>query len=102
MLWVLKRIGVSLLLVWVVATHRVPRHPVVPGDPAELLLSQGGAAPDPAAVAQLRDQLGLDQPLLTQYVQNFGPACMATSGRACRTTPRSRARSRAGCRARWN
>ena len=41
---------------------------LVPGDPAELLLSSGGGgAPDPAAVAELRTQLGLDRPLLTQY-----------------------------------
>src|SRR5262249_17613304 len=39
----------------------------VPGDPAEMLLSQGGVAPDPAAVAELREKLGLDQPLLRQY-----------------------------------
>ncbi len=41
---------------------------LVPGDPAELLLSSGGGgAPDPAAVAELRAQLGLDRPLHVQY-----------------------------------
>ena len=40
---------------------------LVPGDPAELLLSTGGVAPDPAAVAELRERLGLDRPILTQY-----------------------------------
>lgn len=39
----------------------------IPGDPAELLLSQGGIAPDPGQVAELRQQLGLDRPLLAQY-----------------------------------
>ena len=40
---------------------------LVPGDPAELLLSTGGVSPDPAAVAELRERLGLDLPLMTQY-----------------------------------
>ncbi|MDE2516781.1 MAG: ABC transporter permease [Rhodospirillales bacterium] len=67
MAWVLRRIGASLLLVWVVVTVVFMAIHLVPGDPAELLLSQGGSAPDPAAVAALRGQLGLDRPLLAQY-----------------------------------
>jgi peptide/nickel transport system permease protein len=71
MAWVLKRIGVSLVLVWVVASIVFLAIRLVPGDPAELLLSQGGAAPDPGAVAQLHQQLGLDQPLSEQYLDGF-------------------------------
>jgi peptide/nickel transport system permease protein len=67
MAWILKRIGVALLLVWVVASIVFLAIHLVPGDPAELLLSQGGTSPNPADVAQLRDQLGLDRPLLVQY-----------------------------------
>lgn len=40
---------------------------VVPGDPAELLLSGGGVAPAPSAVAELRERLGLTRPLHVQY-----------------------------------
>lgn len=72
MLWVAKRVGVSLLLVWAVATVVFTAIHLVPGDPAELLLSQGGAAPDPASVAALREQLGLDRALLAQYAASFG------------------------------
>lgn len=72
MRWVIKRIGVSLVLVWIVASIVFLALRFVPGDPAELLLSQGGAAPNAAAVAQLREQLGLDQPILTQYLTSFG------------------------------
>jgi peptide/nickel transport system permease protein len=53
--------------VWFVATFVFLAIHLVPGDPAELLLSQGGVAPDPAVVAELREKLGLDQPLLRQY-----------------------------------
>jgi peptide/nickel transport system permease protein len=72
MRWVIGRIGVSLVLVWIVASIVFLALRCVPGDPAELLLSQGGAAPDPAAVAQLHEQLGLDQPIWTQYVTSLG------------------------------
>jgi peptide/nickel transport system permease protein len=72
MLWVLRRIGVSLLLVWVVASVVFLAIRFVPGDPAELLLAQGGAAPDPDSVAQLRQQLGLDRPVWVQYGADLG------------------------------
>ncbi len=41
---------------------------IVPGDPAELLLSGGGVAPAPAAVRELRERLGLTRPLHVQYL----------------------------------
>jgi len=71
MIWAAKRIGTSLLLVWLVITLVFLAIHFVPGDPAELLLSQGGAAPDPDQVAQLHEQLGLDRPLLEQYAGNL-------------------------------
>src|SRR5580658_1100405 len=67
MMWFLRRLAISIGLVWVVATIVFLAIHLVPGDPAELLLSQGGVAPDPAAVADLRHQLGLDRPILAQY-----------------------------------
>jgi peptide/nickel transport system permease protein len=69
--WMLKRIGVSILLVWIVASVVFMAIHLVPGDPAELLLSSGGLAPDPTAVAELRRRLGLDQPVLVQYANDF-------------------------------
>jgi peptide/nickel transport system permease protein len=71
MLWIARRIGVAILLVWAVASIVFLAIRLVPGDPAELLLSQGGVAPDPATVAELHEQLGLDRPVLTQYIDNF-------------------------------
>jgi peptide/nickel transport system permease protein len=69
--WALRRIGVSLLLVLVVASIVFLTIRLVPGDPAEILLEQGGAAPDPAIVAELHEQLGLDRPFLEQYADRF-------------------------------
>src|SRR3954452_10164475 len=65
--YALGRIAVALGLIWVVATLVFLIIHLVPGDPAELLLSQGGVAPDPTAVAELRDRLGLNRPILEQY-----------------------------------
>ncbi len=70
-MWVLRRVAVSLVLVWVVASVVFLAIRLVPGDPAELLLAQGGAAPDPQAVADLHHQLGLDRPVWAQYVGNL-------------------------------
>ncbi|WP_203073718.1 ABC transporter permease [Falsiroseomonas ponticola] len=68
MLWIAKRIGVSLLLMWVVATVVFMALHMVPGDPAELLLSTGGAMPDAYAIAELREKLGLNRPIWEQYL----------------------------------
>jgi peptide/nickel transport system permease protein len=68
----LTRIAVALGLIWAVVTLVFLIIHFVPGDPAELLLSQGGVAPDPAAVVELREKLGLDRPILAQYVSHVG------------------------------
>ncbi|MBW6398246.1 ABC transporter permease [Roseomonas sp. HJA6] len=70
-MWVLRRIGVALVLVWIVASVVFLAIRLVPGDPAEIMLSQGGVSPDAAVVAELRDQLGLDRSIWDQYRANF-------------------------------
>jgi peptide/nickel transport system permease protein len=67
MMFVLRRVAVAIALVWIVASIVFLALHVVPGDPAELLLSSGGTVPDPGAVAELRERLGLDRPLAAQY-----------------------------------
>jgi peptide/nickel transport system permease protein len=70
--YALTRIAVALGLIWAVVTLVFLIIHFVPGDPAELLLSQGGVAPDPSAVHELREKLGLDRPLLAQYLGYVG------------------------------
>ncbi|HWK45459.1 MAG TPA: ABC transporter permease [Stellaceae bacterium] len=82
MIWALKRVGISLVLVWIVATIVFLAIHLVPGDPAELLLSQGGVAADPGAVAELRGQLGLDRPILVQYGQSMAGLLRGDLGRS--------------------
>ncbi|HEU5437943.1 MAG TPA: ABC transporter permease [Ktedonobacterales bacterium] len=52
---------------------------LVPGDPARVLL---GEEATPQNVAALRKQLGLDQPLLTQYVLWLGQAVRGNFGQS--------------------
>jgi ABC-type dipeptide/oligopeptide/nickel transport system permease component len=68
MSYILRRCLVAAGLVWVVATLIFLVLRIIPGDPAELLLSGGGVAPAPAAVAELRERLGLTRPLRAQYL----------------------------------
>lgn len=66
--FILKRCAIGLGLVWIVLTLIFLALHLVPGDPAALLLGgEGGGAPTPEAIAEVRAQLGLDQPLLVQY-----------------------------------
>jgi peptide/nickel transport system permease protein len=72
MAYVLRRVGISLGLIWLVATLIFMILRLIPGDPAELLLSAGGVAPDPAQVRELRERLGLEAPILRQYLTFLG------------------------------
>ncbi len=68
MAYLLGRVATSIMLAFAVATIVFLTLHLVPGDPAELLLSTGGITPDPAAVAELREKLGLNRPLHVQYL----------------------------------
>ncbi|MEY8828596.1 ABC transporter permease [Sedimentitalea sp. XS_ASV28] len=63
---------VAIFLVWVVVTLVFLLLHLIPGDPAELLLSQGSIAADPQAVAALREKMGLNAPLWKQYIDHLG------------------------------
>lgn len=82
MAYVLRRVGIALVLVWIVATIVFMAIHLVPGDPAELLLSTGGTVPDPASVAELRERLGLNRPLGAQYAAFLAALVRGDLGRS--------------------
>ena len=84
MAWALRRIATSVALVWIIITIVFLAIRFVPGDPAELLLSQGGMAPDPDTVAALREQLGLNAPVLVQYRDSLIALLQGDLGRSMR------------------
>ncbi|MGK7660006.1 hypothetical protein ACSQ8I_02410 [Marinovum sp. E06] len=79
---------VAIFLVWVVVTLVFLLLHLIPGDPAELLLSQGSIAPDPQAVAALREKMGLNAPLWQQYLDHLGGCSRAISARRSVTARR--------------
>lgn len=70
--YIAYRSVVALFLVWVVVTSVFLLLYLIPGDPAELLLSQGSIAAEPAAVEALRERMGLNEPLWQQYLDHLG------------------------------
>lgn len=67
--YAIRRIGLAVVLMWVVATLVFLFLHLLPGDPAAVILSGGGAgqAPTPAQIRAVRQALGLNLPLGTQY-----------------------------------
>ena len=68
-MFLLRRLAGAVLMLLVVGTVIFLMLVLVPGDPAELLLSTGGSAASPEAIANLRASMGLDAPLPVQYVE---------------------------------
>jgi peptide/nickel transport system permease protein len=62
--YVVRRLLLTVPVLFGVATIVFALIHLVPGDPAQSMLGEGAS---PADVAQLRHSLGLDRPLLTQY-----------------------------------
>lgn len=65
--FIVRRLVISLPLLLGLTVVVFSMMHLLPGDPAEIIMAQSGARPE--AVARLRSQLGLDQPLPVQYVQ---------------------------------
>ena len=78
-LYLLKRVLYSLLVMWGVATLVFFMLRAIPGDPVTVIL---GEEATPAAVEQLRRNLGLDGPFYVQYARWFGRlrATMSATG----------------------
>ena len=66
--FVLKRLGLGIVLLWLVVTVVFLALHAVPGDPVAILLgSEGAGSVTPEALARVRSQLGLDKPIHVQY-----------------------------------
>ena len=85
--YVLRRIGVSVLLVVGVTLVTFVLTNLVPGDTVAANLGQQAAA-DPTIVAAYRAHYGLDKPLPVQYLTYLGNLVHGTSASPSRRTAR--------------
>lgn len=65
--FIIKRLAVSVLLLFIVITLVFAFIHLMPGDPVLSMLGVD-SNPDPVTVARIRTELGLDQPVLIQYL----------------------------------
>jgi peptide/nickel transport system permease protein len=80
--YVIRRVLLAVPVLLGVATLVFSLIHLVPGDPAQAMLGDGAAPQD---VIELRKTLGLDQPLLTQYVAFLRHAVTGDLGKSFRT-----------------
>jgi ABC-type dipeptide/oligopeptide/nickel transport system permease component len=78
--YLIRRLIGAVPVIWGVATLVFLMMHLLPGDPAELMLTESGASAD--EIADLRAQLGLDQPLAVQYGQFLWNAVRGDLGRS--------------------
>jgi peptide/nickel transport system permease protein len=79
---VLRRLGLGLLTLWLVSLVVFAATLALPGDAAQAIL---GREATPERVAALRDQLNLDEPLVTQYVKWLGGIVTGDLGESAAT-----------------
>jgi len=80
LVYVIRRMLIALVVLWGVATIVFLLLKVIPGDPAETMLAGSGASE--ARIAQTRQDLGLDDPLLVQYGRYLLNALRGDLGRS--------------------
>jgi ABC-type dipeptide/oligopeptide/nickel transport system permease component len=80
--YLVRRLLLTLPVLLGVATLVFSLIHLVPGDPAQAMLGDGASAQD---IAELRVNLGLDRPLLEQYVTFLRHAITGDLGRSFRT-----------------
>lgn len=66
MRFIIKRLGITVVLIFSVATIVFFMMHLMPGDPVLQMLGTD-TAPDPVVVGNLREELGLNKPILIQY-----------------------------------
>lgn len=82
--YILRRLLLLIPVVLGVLTLVFLMRALVPGDPIEIMF-MGQLPPDPETVAQIRQELGLDQPLPLQYVNYVAAALQGDLGTSIRT-----------------
>jgi peptide/nickel transport system permease protein len=80
--YILRRLGASLIVLFVASVIIFSGVRALPGDPARVL---AGEDPNPEAIAQIRAKYGLDLPMPVQYVRWVTLALQGDLGESVRT-----------------
>jgi peptide/nickel transport system permease protein len=80
--YVLRRLGMTLLVLLAVSGLVFLMSHLTPGDPATIMLGENASAAD---VLRLRHELGLDRPLLMQYGRYLGNVLRGDLGQSIRS-----------------
>lgn len=80
--YLVRRLALTLPVLLGVATLVFSLIHLIPGDPAQSMLGEGASLDD---VAELRQRLGLDRPLMTQYGSFLGGLVRGNLGTSLRT-----------------
>jgi peptide/nickel transport system permease protein len=72
----------AVFVLWAVATLTFFAVRLIPGDPAQAILGGPGSQASAEALAAVRAQYGLDQPLFVQYLQQLGRLATGDLGRS--------------------
>jgi peptide/nickel transport system permease protein len=79
---VVARVAGAVFVLWAVATLTFFAVRLIPGDPAEAILGGPGSQTSAEALAAVRVEYGLDQPLFVQYVAQLGRLAVGDLGRS--------------------
>ena len=79
---ILRRLALGLLTLWLVSLLVFAATLALPGDAAQAIL---GREATPERLASLRDQLNLDEPVVTQYIQWLGGILTGDLGESAAT-----------------
>jgi peptide/nickel transport system permease protein len=75
-----SRLILSIVVLWLVVTIAFMAMRFVPGDPVAVMLQKSGGSA--ARIAEVRHQLGLDQPVVVQYVKYLGGVMRGDLGKS--------------------
>jgi peptide/nickel transport system permease protein len=75
-----RRLLLSVVVLWIVSTAAFAMMRFLPGDPVAVMLQRSGGSA--ARIAELRHQLGLDEPLGVQYLKFLGGLVRGDLGRS--------------------
>lgn len=81
LIWVLRRVGVVVAVMWGAATIAFLTVKAIPGDPVAILTG-GEAVADEAQREAIRVKFGLDQPVLVQYLRYLAGAFTGDFGQS--------------------